>query len=183
MLYNTQMVYILFLMMLCCSAGSLVSADQGGDDLFNYSKKQQDALVVKVVNADALVLENGQRVRLIGIESIGPPPRKYAKLDEHGKVIEEPEEATIPIEDQALTYAQELLEGKKVRLEYDVDTFDSDGYRLAYVYLPDGRLANAELLRMGFVHLHISPPNVKHDDLLRAAYQEAQREKRGLLSE
>ena len=68
MLYNTQMVYILFLMMLCCSAGSLVSADQGGDDLFNYSKKQQDALVVKVVNADALVLENGQRVRLIGVD-------------------------------------------------------------------------------------------------------------------
>ena len=51
-----------------------------------------------------------------------------------------------------------LLENKKVKLEYDVDAGDtSSGYLNAYVYLPDGRMANAELLRMGFVKLRIIP--------------------------
>ena len=80
-----------------------------------------------------------------------------------------------------MTYAQELLENKKVRLEFDVDAGDSSsGYLYAYVYLPDGRMANEELLRMGFVKLRIVPPNVKHEDMLSTAYQQAKKEKRGL---
>ena len=139
-------------------------------------------MVVKVVASDLIVLEDGRRVRLIGVESAGLPPRKYVKYDDKGRVIEEPEEPTISLEEQALTYAQELLENKKVRLEYDVDAMDH-GYLCAYVYLSDGRMANVELLRMGFVKLRIIPPNVKYEDKLRAAYQEAKKEKRGLEDE
>ena len=103
------------------------------------------------------------------------------KYDEKGHVIEEPEEPTISLQEQALTYAQDLLENKKVRLEYDVDAGDtSSGYLNAYVYLPDHRMANVELLRMGFVKLRIVPPNVKYEDKLDLAYQEAKKEKRGL---
>jgi len=137
-------------------------------------------LVVKVRASDLIVLEDGRHVKLIGVQSLGPPPAKIAHYDEKGKVIEEPEEPTIPLEEQALTYAQELLENKKVRLEYDIDAGDTTGYLNAYVYLSDGRMANAELLRMGFVKLRIIPPNVKYEDKLRAAYQESKKEKRGL---
>jgi len=150
------------------------------DDLFNFSKKQDEALVVKVAASDLIVLEDGRHVKLIGIESMGPPPRKRVKYDDKGHVIEQPEEPTIPLQEQALTYAQELLENKKVRLAYDVDSGSTSGYLYAYVYLPDGRLANVELLRMGFVKLKIIPPNVKYEDKFRAAYQEAKKEKRGL---
>ena len=138
---------------------------------------------MKVVSSDLIVLEDGRRVKLIGIESAGPPPRHYAKFDDKGHVIEEPEEPTIPLEEQALTYAQNLLENKKVKLEYDVDSRDSKGYLYAYVYLPDNRMANTELLRMGFVKLRIVPPNVKYEERLNSAYQEAKREKRGLEGE
>jgi endonuclease YncB( thermonuclease family) len=159
-------------------------ADDNGDDLFNFSKKQDEALVVKVVASDLIVLEDGRRVKLIGTESMGLPPVKIAKYDQKGHVIEEPEEPTIPLEEQALTYAQDLLENKKVKLEYDVDAGDtSSGYLYAYVYLPDGRMANVELLRMGFVKLKIIPPNVKYEDKLDMAYQEAKKEKRGLEGE
>jgi len=155
-------------------------SDDNGD-LFNFSKKQEEALVVKVVSSDLIVLEDGRRVKLIGIESLGPPKRAYAKLDEKGRVIEEPVEPTIPLEEQALTYAQELLENKKVKLEYDVDAGDTaSGYLNAYVYLPDGKMANAQLLRMGFVKLRIILPNVKYEDQLRTAYRQAKKEKRGL---
>lgn len=150
------------------------------DDLFNYSKRQQEALVVKVVASNLIVLEDGRRIKLIGVESVGAPPIKIVKYDDKGHVIEEPEGPMISLQEQALTYAQELLENKKVRLEYDVDAGSASGYLFAYVYLPDGRMVNAELLRMGFVKLRIVPPNVKHEDKLRAAYQEAKKEKRGL---
>jgi endonuclease YncB( thermonuclease family) len=175
------MVLRLLLMFLLLSAP--VWGDDNNDDLFNFSKKQEDALIVKVVASDLIVLEDGRRVKLIGIESAGVAPHEYVKYDDKGHVIEEPEEPTIPLEEQALTYAQELLENKKVKLEYDTDGRDVSGYLCAYVYLPDGRMANAELLRMGFVKLKIIPPNVKYEDRLRAAYQEAKKEKRGLEDE
>ena len=155
-------------------------SSDNSDDLFNFSKKQDEALVVKVIASDLIVLEDGRHVRLIGVESAGPPPHQYVKYDEKGHVIEEPVEPTIPLQEQALTYAQDLLENKKVRLEYDVDAGDTSGYLNAYVYLPDGRMANVELLRMGFVKLRIIPPNVKYEDKFRAAYQDAKKEKRGL---
>ena len=161
-----------------------VWGSDNSDDLFNFSKKQEEALVVKVVASDMIVLEDGRHVKLIGIESAGPPRHKPVKYDEKGHVIEEPEEPTIPLEEQALTYAQDLLENKKVKLEYDVDAGETtNGYLNAYVYLPDGRMANVELLRMGFVKLRIVPPNVKYEDKLHAAYQEAKKEKRGLEGE
>jgi len=98
-------------------------------------------------------------------------------------VIEEPVEPTIPLQEQALTYAQELLENKRVKLEYDVDAGDTNGYLYAYVYLPDGRMANTDLLRMGFVKLRIVPPNLKYENDLRMAYRQAKDEKRGLLGD
>ena len=173
------MIIRLIIMILFLSATSWAS-DDNADDLFNFSKKQDEALVVKVVASDLIFLENGQRVKLIGVESAGVVHRKAVKYDEKGHVIEEPEEPTIPLEEQALTYAQDLLENKKVRLEYDIDAGDTNGYNYAYVYLPDGRMANVELLRMGFVKLRIVPPNVKYEDKFRVAYQEAKKEKRGL---
>ena len=173
---------ILFAALLLCVCAPSWSADV--DELINFSKKQEDVFIIKVVDTDQVVLENGQRLMLIGIRSAGKPPRKFVELDKNGRVIENTEkEATIPLEEQALTYAQEIMEGKKVRIEYDIQSRDLQGRRLVYVFLPDGRLANAELLRQGFVYLEIRPPNLKHADALRSAYQEAKREQRGLLSD
>ena len=172
---------ILRLLLMMCFLSAPCWGSDSSDSLFDYSKKQQEALVVKVVSSDRIVLEDGRRIKLIGIESAGVSPHKFVKYDDKGRVIEDPEEPTIPLEEQALTWAQELLENKKVRLEFDVDAGDTgSSYLNAYVFLPDGRMANAQLLRMGFVKLRIVPPNVKYEEKLREAYQEAKKEKRGL---
>ena len=175
-----NMLRLLLMMLLVATP---LWADSNGDDLFNFSKKQDEALVVKVVASDLIVLEDGRRVKLIGVESLGPAPYKPVKYDDKGHIVEQPEEPTISLQEQAITYAVDLLENKKVRLEYDVDAGDTNGYSNAYVYLPDGRMANVELLRMGFVKLRVIPPNVKYEDKLDQAYQEAKREKRGLEDE
>lgn len=169
-------------MVFICACGFILPAHAEIDPLFNFSKKYEQALVVKVTNSDALILEDGRRIKLIGVESAGLPEKKYAERDKNGMIIEEPEQPDISLEEQAITYAQDLMEGKKVRLEFDVESIDRDGKQLAYVFLADGRLANAEMLRQGFVYLKIRPPNVKFEKDLRAAYQEGKREQRGFLS-
>lgn len=163
-------------------APAFVFAAKDTDPLFNFSSKQEEALVVKVTSSDTVLLEDGRRVQLIGIESAGFPKYKPVERDKNGQIIERKEEADIPLEEQAVAYAQNLLEGKKVKLEYDVSALNEAGRRVAYIFLPDGRMANAELLRQGFVYLKIRPPNVKYEGKLRAAYQEARREQRGFLS-
>ncbi|MBF0489897.1 MAG: thermonuclease family protein [Candidatus Omnitrophica bacterium] len=154
------------------------------EELINLStSKFKEALVVKVNTSDIIILEDGQRIKLLGIESFGPPPVPKVTYDQKGHPIEDKEvEPTIPLEEQAIAFAQNLLEGKKVKLEFDVDSRDEKGYKTAYVYLPDGKMANVEILRQGFVRMKIRPPNVKHEDLFKLAYQEARKEQRGFLS-
>ncbi|MBI3601554.1 MAG: thermonuclease family protein [Candidatus Omnitrophica bacterium] len=172
-----------YLVILCLMTSSVVAAEEG-DELIHSTSKQEQVLVVKVTNTDTIILENGQRIKLLGIESFGLPPRSYIKYDDKGRPIENKEtEATIPLEEQAIVFAQNLMEGKKVKLEYDVESRDDRGYKTAYVYLPDGHMANTELLRQGFVRLKIRPPNVKHAALFRNAYQEGRKEQRGFLSD
>ncbi len=154
---------------------------EGVDDLIHFSHKQEEALVVKVVSSDGVILEDGRHIKMIGIESAGSPPRKYLERDGKGNLIKQVESADIPLEDQAVAYAQSLLEGQKVRLEFDVESLSSDGKRQAYVFLSNGKFANAELLRQGFVYLKIRPPNIKYVEKLREAYMEAKREQRGFL--
>jgi len=43
-----------------------------------------------------------------------------------------------------------LVEGKKVKLEYDWQRIDRYGRTLAYVYLKDGTFANAEIIKQGY---------------------------------
>ncbi len=174
-----------FLIVLCLISHHLLAqAQDKNGDLIHSAFKQEEVLVVKVISTDTLVLEDGRRIKLLGIESFGPPPRPPVKYDSKGRPIEvDKVEPTIPLEEQAIVFARSLLEGKKVKLEYDVDSRNEQGYKVAYVYLPDGRMANVELLRQGFVRLKTRVPNVKHEDLLRSAYQEARKQQRGFLSD
>lgn len=48
----------------------------------------------------------------------------------------------------ALEANRELVQGQTVYLEYDVTPTDQYGRLLAYVYLPDGRMVNEELVRL-----------------------------------
>lgn len=73
-----------------------------------------------------------------------------------------------------------IPEGSRVTLVHDVQHRDRYGRTLAYVYLEDGRMANLEMARMGFVTALVYPPNVRHADTIRAAIAEARTEGRGL---
>jgi endonuclease YncB( thermonuclease family) len=143
-----------------------------------------EGLVESVVTADTLVLEEGDAVKLIGVKALKKPPRERntIKRDKYGFIIKEPVDPATTLEKRALEFAKRLLENKKVRIEFDKQKTNENFDTLAYVFLEDGTLVNAEVLRQGYGRLQIRPPNSKYEQELREAYQEARREKRGLHS-
>ncbi len=123
------------------------------------------AVVQRVVDGDTVVLTDGERVRYIGVDT--PElhhPRKpvqwYAR--------------------EAMEFNRKLVEGQKVRLEFDVERRDRYGRLLAYVFLEDGRFVNAELLKEGYAQLLTIPPNVRYVDLFVGLQRQARENKRGL---
>jgi endonuclease YncB( thermonuclease family) len=55
--------------------------------------------------------------------------------------------------------------GPLVYLEFDRDRSGSDGDWLAYLYLSNGRMLNAELIRVGLARPRVDPRNLRYVDL------------------
>ncbi len=75
---------------------------------------------------------------------------------------------------------RKLVDGKTVRLEFDVQEQDRYGRLLAYVYLEEGTFVNAWLVENGYAVVMTIPPNVKHQELFLKLQREAREAKRGL---
>ena len=54
-----------------------------------------------------------------------------------------------PYAAEAKEFNKKMVLGEKVRLEFDVTKNDKYERWLAYVFLPDGRMVNAELVKNG----------------------------------
>ena len=121
-------------------------------------------LVTRVIDGDTIELENGERVRYLGIntpESVDP--RKPVEC--FGK--------------EASLKNKELVLNKKVVLEKDISEIDKYGRLLRYVYTDDA-FVNLELIKQGYAQVATYPPDVKYHDLFLEAEKEARENKRGL---
>lgn len=172
---------ILFFYFILLIVSDWAVAESNIKALSDFETAYANVRVERVITADSLTLESGEKIQLIGLDAPAAPRRKgNLPTDEHGFPIEEKANPQTPIEEQAYDFAKNLLEGQHVRLEFDVQTKSDDFKTLAYVFLKDGTLVNAEILRQGFANLKLTPLNKKYAKQLREAYQEARREKRGL---
>jgi len=150
---------------------------------FASLKTKNEFTVLKVLRADYIQLSDEQRVRLIGLKGLEPPSAPEVKVDELGFIVKE-QKLTRTIEERAFEFAKTLLEGKKIRLEFDEQKRDSSHTLTAYVFIvEDGTFVNGEILRQGYANLSLTPPNLKYAEELRAAYREARTEHRGLHEE
>ncbi len=96
--------------------------------------------VTRVIDGDTILLANGERVRLIGVDT----PELY-----------HPFKPVQYFAREASEFTREMVEGKQVRLEYDWQRRDRYGRLLAYVYLDDSTFLNAEIIRQGlWICLH-----------------------------
>ena len=123
--------------------------------------------VTRVVDGDTIVVRD-TTVRLIGIDT--PETKKpNTPVQCFGKA--------------ATAETERLIDGRRVRLEYDVERQDRYGRDLAYVYRrSDGLFLNAELVRRGYASAATYPPNVRHADRFRRLQREAREAGRGLWS-
>jgi len=152
---------------------------QKNNSLANTTNKETIVKIEGVINSATLRLRDGRKAKLIGLIPLEKPARKELPRNEYNIIIEQ-DDPVITLEQTALDFITDLVEGKEIRFETDNLYRDSDGYILGYVFLKDGTFVNAEILRRGFSDLHLTPQNTKYEKELREAYLEAKKEKRGL---
>ncbi len=145
---------------------------------FGKSYDYADILVKRAVDGDTLELENGERVRLIGIDT--PELHESDKLRRDAQRTGQDIATIQKLGAQAYEFTKGLVEGKRVSLEFDVERYDTYKRLLAYVYLKDGTFVNAEIVKQGYASLMTFPPNVKYADLFLKLHKEARENKRGL---
>jgi micrococcal nuclease len=81
--------------------------------------------------------------------------------------------------EEAAAFTRRMVEGKRVRLEYDWERKDTYGRTLAYVYLEDGTFLNAEIIRQGYGFAYTRFP-FKYLEEFRKLEREAREARRGL---
>ena len=102
----------------------------------------------RVIDGDTIVLNNGEKVRLIGVDT--PDTKDSRKtVQYYGK--------------ESFGFTQQMVEGKEVRLEFEQQQRDKYGRLLAYVYLSDSTFLNAEIIKQGYGHAYTVFP-FKHLD-------------------
>lgn len=128
--------------------------------------------MARVIDGDTVELASGARVRYIGVDA------PEVRVREKGQWRYAPE----PMAEAASALNRELVEGRRVRFEYDREACDRYGRRLAYLFIDD-RFVNGELVGQGVAMVKIYPPNDKYRDALRAAQAGAQARRAGLWAE
>ncbi len=139
---------------------------------------QDRFFVQRVIDGDTFKLTNGERVRLIGVDT--PEAKLNDKLKRDAKRTKQDAKTILAQGQKSKEFAKKILEGKRVRLEFDIQPRDRYGRLLAYVYLENGTFVNAELLKQGYAQLMTIPPNVKYKDLFLKLQKEAREKQRGL---
>lgn len=120
--------------------------------------------VTRVIDGDTLVLDNGETVRLIGVDA---PETNHPEIpvQRFGK--------------EATEFLRRFAEGFECLLEYEPDDIrDAYGRLLAYVFI-GGELANAEIIRRGYAYAYTRFPFSRKDEFM-ALEREARRRQYGL---
>ncbi len=141
--------------------------------LTSFSAFGQDHRTVKrVIYGDTLLLENGEKVRLLGV---------YAPVERCPAGSAQNDMVTIRrLSQDAADFVRSLVKtGDRVKLVYDWQKEDEYGQILAYVFLEDGTFLNAEVIKQGYGHLYSGFP-CKYIDDFRRYESQARSQKRGL---
>lgn len=127
----------------------------------------REATVVRVVDGDTIHVRVGERVEKVRYIGVNTPEVRHPRKGEE------------PGGREALAVNRGLVEGRRVRLETDVQARDRYGRLRAYVWVGDVMI-NAELVRRGYAQVMTIPPNVRHQALFLRLQREARARGDGL---
>ena len=124
----------------------------------------QTITCTRVVEGNIIILNNGEKVRLIGVDT--PETKQPNKSVEY-------------FAKEAFAFTEKMVKGKEVKLEYDLQKKDPYGRLLAYIYLKDGTFLNAEILKGGYGRTATKFP-CKYSKQFTQYEKEAREHKRGI---
>jgi micrococcal nuclease len=126
-----------------------------------------EGAVVRIVDGDTIHVQIGDRLEKVRYIGVNTPevhhPRKG--LERGGR--------------DAVRVNRDLVSGRTVRLELDVQERDRYGRLLAYVWVGDV-MVNEELVRLGYAQVMTVPPNVRYQQRFLTREREARESGRGL---
>ncbi|MFT8316551.1 MAG: thermonuclease family protein [Clostridium sp.] len=185
----TSMVFTLLLSSAGCSSEKAVASGNKQNAISTSQKSEnesqekaaelskfnlKEAKVSRVVDGDTVELSDGNKVRLIGVNT----PESTTRTEPYGK--------------EASNYTKDQLTGKTVYLEKDVSETDQYGRLLRYVWIdvPNGitdseiktKMFNAILVENGYAEVSTYPPDVKYKEYFTKYNSEARNENKGLWS-
>ena len=135
----------------------------------------ENATVIGVVDGDTLrVRSNKHReyVRLIGVDT--PECRRNDKLMRDVYRSKQDVNTVLALGQAAKVHLEQIVKPNDVIiLEFDVQKRDKYRRLLAYVYLPDGRMLNEEMVLSGHAMPLTIPPNVKYEDRFIEGFRKA----------
>ena len=120
--------------------------------------QMEQALVSRVIDGDTIELQDGRRVRYLGIDT--PELGEYYGAEATAK-------------------NRALVEGKLVELQSGKRDQDEYGRLLRYIYV-DGVFVNTELVAQGYARAYIFDPDERYSQVLVQLEQYAKMKKRGL---
>ncbi len=123
----------------------------------------ESARVNYVYDGDTLQLEDGRKIRLLGIDT----PEVFSKRKRIADDIKQHGEAA-----KAALQQQLSLANNRISLAYGPQRFDRYQRTLAHVFLPNGKNLQAWLISQGYAMAFTTPPNDRMSDCYRR--QEAQ---------
>ena len=126
-----------------------------------------EGAVVRIVDGDTIHVQIGDRIEKVRYIGVNTPevhhPRKGAERG--GR--------------DAVRVNRDLVGGRSVRLELDVQERDRYGRLLAYVWV-GGVMVNEEMIRLGYAQVMTVPPNVRYQQRFLSREREARESGRGL---
>lgn len=136
----------------------------GGQTAASLPAGKHQRTVTRVVDGDTIVLDGGEKVRLIGVDT---PETVHPKkpVEFYGR--------------EASAFLKKLIQGKQILVEYGNGGKDKYGRSLAYLYTTDGLFINAEIVKQGYGHAYTRFP-FKYMEQFRQLEREAKKAKRGL---
>jgi micrococcal nuclease len=154
-IYLLPLLIIIFMSFLC---GCGLYYDYGETGGTGEVDGDTSFLVKEVVDGDTIILSDGSRVRLIGINT-----------SEYGMYFYE----------EAREVLEAMVLGKEVILEKDISGTDKYGRLLRYVYAGD-LFVNLEMIKRGFANAYSYPPDVKYTEKFLEAERYARENNLGL---
>jgi endonuclease YncB( thermonuclease family) len=178
--YTGRFVKFLLILLVCLTHGVLADIYQWQDDNGNKhfsDRSHPQAKIIdikpgygfytvqKIYDGDTVVLNDGRKVRLLGINT--PEVRHRGKMADAGG-------------DEAKQWLTRRLLNNKVRLVTDTEKTDKYGRTLAHLFTEKKDHINLQLVMAGLAEVIIYPPNLLYADALLKAQDLAEHNKLGL---